>query len=210
MFLHQAVYQDQNRYCAGLARQIHKEGNIQPRDELYVNTHISLPNLLFQNVELWNYYRLGCVVSAQDSDVGVIWVEERLWICMSSMYVNCLRCHSDTERIQMGDFDKSLGRCISIAAFTFVCPGNSTPHFFSSRTSAQGLWITYWVSCIAPRQYPSFYILVKFTARCMLDSSSITRPCCLAIVADMSKPYWTLVAESNIEIRLLPLPYMLP
>jgi hypothetical protein len=44
----------------------------------------------------------------------------------------------------------------------------------------------------------------------MLNCSSCTRPPRLAIVADMLETYKTFVAASNNEIRLLPLPYMLP
>jgi len=35
-------------------------------------------------------------------------------------------------------FSPSIARCLSIAAFKFSSPGNSTPHFSSSRTSTWG------------------------------------------------------------------------
>jgi len=65
------------------------------------------------------------------------------------------------------------------------------------------------VSSIAPCEKPCLAILAIFNARRMSDCSSCTRPPCLAIVADMLKTYKTLVAASNNEIWLLPLPYTL-
>jgi hypothetical protein len=44
--------------------------------------------------------------------------------------------------------------CHSIAAFAMLCPGNSTPCFFSSRTLAQGVLIRYNVFCIAAHKNP--------------------------------------------------------
>jgi len=107
-------------------------------------------------------------------------------------------------------FWRSIAGCLCIAACTLLCPGNSTPGFFSSRTSARGFLIRYFVSSIAAREKPSLAILAIFNARRMLDCSSCTRPPCLAIVADMLQTYKPLVAASDNEIRLLPLPYTLP
>jgi len=104
---------------------------------------------------------------------------------------------------------QSIARCLSIRAFTFLCPENSTPHFFSSRTSARGFLMTHFISLIAAREKPSLAILAIFNARRMSDCSSCTRSPCLAMVADMFKTYKTLVDASNNEIRLLPLPYTL-
>jgi len=86
-------------------------------------------------------------------------------------------------------FSQIISRCLSIAAFTSVCPGNSTPLFFSSRTSGGGFLIRNCVSAIAARANPPLAILAIFTARRMSDCSSCTRPPCLAIVADMLKTY---------------------
>jgi hypothetical protein len=88
-------------------------------------------------------------------------------------------------------------------------PRNSTPRFFSSRTSARGFLMRYFVSSVAAREKPSFAIVAIFNARRMSDCSSCTRPPCLAIVADMLKTYKTLVGASNNEIWLLLLPYPL-
>jgi len=101
-------------------------------------------------------------------------------------------------------------RVSCIAAFTSLWPGNSTPRFFSSRTSAHGFLMRFFVSSISAREKPSLAILAIFNARRMSDCSSCTRPPCLAIVADMLKTYKTLVDASNNEIGLLPLPYSLP
>jgi len=106
-------------------------------------------------------------------------------------------------------FWRSIAGCLAIAAFTLLCPGNSTPRFFSSRTSARGFLIKYYVSTTAVRENPPLAILAMFKARCMSDCSSCTRPPCLAIVADMLNTYKKLVAASNTEMRLWPRPYTL-
>jgi len=85
-------------------------------------------------------------------------------------------------------FSWTIGGCLSIAAVTLLCPGNTTPRFFSSRTSACGVLIRCLVSSIAVRENPSLAILAIFKARHMSDCSSCTRPPCHAIVADMLKP----------------------
>jgi len=86
-------------------------------------------------------------------------------------------------------FSQSIAGCLSIAALTFLWPGNSTPRFISSRTSARGFLIRNCVSSIAARKNPPVAILVIFKARCMSDCSSCTQPTCLATVADMLKTY---------------------
>jgi len=103
---------------------------------------------------------------------------------------------------------RSIAGCLRIAAFTILCPGNSTRRFFSSRTLARGFLMRYFVSSIAAREKLSLAILAIFNARRMSDCSSCTLPPSLAIVADMLKTYKILVDASNNEIRLLPLPYM--
>jgi len=76
--------------------------------------------------------------------------------------------------------------------------------------NSRGFLIRYFVSSIAAHEKPSLAILAIFNARRMSECASCTRPPCLAIVADMLQTYKPLVAASNNEIRLLPLPYMLP
>jgi len=66
-------------------------------------------------------------------------------------------------------------------------PGNSAPHFNSSRTSAWGFLVRYCVSFIAASLNSPMAILAMFNTRNMSDYSSCTRPPCLAIVADMLK-----------------------
>jgi len=104
---------------------------------------------------------------------------------------------------------RSIAGCLCIAAFTFLYPGNSTPRFFSSRTSAHGFLMRYFVSYIAAREKPSLAIMAIINARRISDCSSRTQPPRLAIVADMLKTYKTFVDASNNEIWLLPLPYTL-
>jgi len=107
-------------------------------------------------------------------------------------------------------FSQIIARCLSNGACTILCPVNSTPHFFSSRTSARSFVIHCCVSSIAARENPPLAILAIFKARRMSDCSSCTRPPCLAVVANMLKTYKTIVAESKSEIQLLPGPYTTP
>jgi len=97
-----------------------------------------------------------------------------------------------------------------IAGFTCLCPANSTPRFFSSRTLARGLLISYCVPSIAARENPPSSMLAIFKASCILGCSSCTRPPCLTIVADKLKTYKKLVAGSKRKIQLLPQPYTTP
>jgi len=96
-------------------------------------------------------------------------------------------------------FSRTIAGCLSIAAFTLLCPGNSTPRFCPSRTSAWGVLISCCVSSIAARENPPLAILAIFKARRMSDCSSCTRPPCLAIVADMLKTSRKLVAASTVR-----------
>ena len=107
-------------------------------------------------------------------------------------------------------FSQSIARCRSIADFTFSCPGNSTPRFFASWTSARGFLMMNCISSIAARENPPLAILAIFKARHVSDCSSCTRPLCLAIVADMLKTHKQSVAACTYQIRLVPQPYTLP
>jgi len=86
-------------------------------------------------------------------------------------------------------FCQSTAQCLPIAAITSLCPGNTTPRFFSSRTSAWGFLIGNCVSSIAACENSPLAILAIFKARRMSDCSSCTPPPYLAIVADMLKTY---------------------
>jgi len=94
-------------------------------------------------------------------------------------------------------FSLTSAGCLSIAAFTFLCPGHSTHRMLSSRTSVQGFLIRNWVSSIVVRKNPPLAILAIFNARRMSDWSGCTRPACLDIVADMLKTYVKLDAGSK-------------
>jgi len=98
-------------------------------------------------------------------------------------------------------FSRTFAGCLSIAAFTLLCPGNSTLRFFSSRTSARGFLISCCISSIAARENPPLAMLAIFKARRMSDCSSCTWPPCLAIVADMLKTSRKLVAASAVRSR---------
>jgi len=96
-------------------------------------------------------------------------------------------------------FSRTIAGCLSIAACTLLRPGNSTPRFFSSRTSAWGFLISCCVPSIAVRENHPLAILAIFKARRMSDCSSCTRPPCLAIVADMLKTSRKLDAASTVR-----------
>jgi len=106
-------------------------------------------------------------------------------------------------------FWRSIARCHCITVLTFFYPGNSTPHFFFSQTSARGFLIRYCLSLIVACENSALPILAIFKARRMSDCFSCTQPPCLAIMAEMFNTYKKLVVASNNEMRLLPQPYML-
>jgi len=93
---------------------------------------------------------------------------------------------------------RTIAGCLSIVAFTMLCPANTTPHIFSSRTSARGFLHSYCVASIVACENLPLDILAIVKARHMSDCSSCTRPPCLAIVADMLKTYRKLVAASKV------------
>jgi len=101
-------------------------------------------------------------------------------------------------------FWPSIAGCLSITAFSFSCPGNSTPSCFSSLTLARGFLSRYCDSSLAARTNRYLAILAMFQARCLSNCTSFTQSPCLAIVADMMITYKKLVAASNNEMRLLP------
>jgi len=96
-------------------------------------------------------------------------------------------------------FSRIIAGCLSITAITLLSLRNTTPRFFSSRSSARGSFIRRWVSSIAARENPSVGILAILKARHLLDDSNCTRPPCYAIVADMLKTYKKLVAASKVR-----------
>jgi len=168
----------------------------------------------------WRRLKLGSVTGWGGWRAGQWW--SRLWSRLSALVTwrcTCSFASPACLRILCGATlaGKVAGRLVwtkhcwvfCIAAFTFLCQGNSTPRFFSSQTTAHGFSLRYFVSAIAARQKPSLAILAIFNARRMSDCSSCTWPPRLAIVADMLKTYKTLVAVSNNEIQLIPLPYTL-
>jgi len=104
-------------------------------------------------------------------------------------------------------FSRSKARCLSIAAFTWLCPEDSTRLFFSSRTSAWGFFMRYCISFIVVHKNFSSAIFAIFKARRTSECSSCTRPPCLSVVADILKTYKKCVSASTYQIRLLPQPY---
>jgi len=83
--------------------------------------------------------------------------------------------------------------------FTSLCPANTTPQFFSFRTSAGGFLICCSISSIPAPKNPPLPIVAIFKVRCMSECSSCTWHPCLTIVADMLKTYKKLVAASKVR-----------
>jgi len=126
------------------------------------------------------------------------------WWCAGSfappVYLRILCCGIVAWKAAIHTIVETIAGCLSIAAFTFFCPGNSTPHFFTSWTSVQGFVNNCCVSPIAARKNPLLVILAISKLRRMSDCSSCTRPPCLTIVAEMLKTYNKLVAASKRKI----------
>jgi len=95
----------------------------------------------------------------------------------------------------------TIAGCLSIAAFTFRCPGYSTPHFLSSLTFVQGCVIRRCISSILACKNPPMAIFVIFNARHMMDCSSCTWNPCLAIVVKVRCGYYL----NHIRLHSLPI-----
>jgi len=97
-------------------------------------------------------------------------------------------------------FWRSMASCLSIAKFTIQCPGNQTPQFLPTRTSAWGFLIRYCVSLIVVRKNPPMAILATIKASRIWDCFSCTWPPCLVIAGDVLKTYKKLVAALYNEL----------
>jgi len=109
-----------------------------------------------------------------------------------------------------GWFSVTFAKCVSIIAFAIPSSGNTTPHFFSAQTSAQGIINRYCISSIVVHENPVYVILALFKTRLMSNCGSCTQPPGHAIVAAMFKIYKQLVAASKDDIGHFPLPYTTP
>jgi len=97
-------------------------------------------------------------------------------------------------------FSQTIAGCLSITPVTILSTANWAPWIFSSQTLVWHFMITNWYCSNAVREYPPLAVMAIFEARCMSDCSSCTQTPCLAIVADMLKTFWKLVAASKYEI----------
>jgi len=195
MFLHQSANLDQNLYHACDPWHMHHHWKIEHWEEEYEYTHIRVAHLRFRIDQLPHCHcvehmgvsggcGVGSGVGCLSSSGGGAPVALRLQLVWGFCAMS-----SGQGRQPSIWFSRSIAGCHSIAAFTFLCPGNSTHCFFSSRTLARGCLIRNCVSPIVARENPPLAILFIFKARRMSDCSSCTRPPCLAIVADMLKTY---------------------
>jgi len=134
--LHQSAYLDQNRYCA---RYPYHLRNISHREELYANTYIRPANWWFQQVALRKCYRLGRVVclaeveSALESALCVGRVEVHLFLCMSSVSADSLRCHFGKEGSRTFGFDEALPGVFVSQPSPFCAQETSQPASFLLR-----------------------------------------------------------------------------
>ena len=98
-------------------------------------------------------------------------------------------------------FSQTIAGGLSIGADTSLCAGDSTPRFFLFQSSSWGFLIRCGVSSIAEHETAPLAILAIFKARHMSDFSSCTRSPCLAIAADILKPYLMVVAAFEVRCR---------
>jgi len=150
------------------------------------------------------------VASALESALSVGWAEIHLFLCISSESADSLQYHFAIERHPAGWFLRDIAGYLCMVAFIILCPGHSTPCFFTSRIPAQCCSVRYCVSFNAACENTLLAFLAIFKAREMLDSSRGTRPPRITIVADLLNTYKQLVAASINKIWLLYQPYMLP
>jgi len=210
MFLHQSAYLDCNLYRAGYRGHLNQDWKIEHWEEEHLNTHIWETNYQFRNFERRYCHQVTQVAFRAEMASDLVSAVSGGWAEVHASLLRLKRISGFFEdplwqvRHPFMWFWQSIGGCLSIPAFTSLCPGNSTPSFFSYRTLAQGFLIRTCVCSIDVRQNPRLTGLAMFKAGHMSDCSSWTRPPRLALVADMLDTYKRLVAASDNEIRLLP------
>jgi len=119
MFLHQSAYLDHNLHCAGYPGHMHPMYKTEHREENNVNTYIGLANWQFGNIELRHCFWVAWVAlqvevvfraevaSALESAVCVGLVEMHLFLGISSVSADSLRCHFGKEGICPSGFDEA-------------------------------------------------------------------------------------------------------
>jgi len=134
MFHHQSAQLEYNddRICNH--PQMDKDWVIECWKAEYVFTHIQVAHLRFQNFELPHYHQ-GARVAFQ-AGVALAQVDVHLFHCASQMSAESMLWHDGNEGSHPGDFHKPLLGVSAIPVFTVLCPANSTPHLFSSRSLA--------------------------------------------------------------------------
>jgi hypothetical protein len=190
---------------------MHYDCKIECRDAENVYTHAWMAYLLFRNFQVCQCHLVVLVACCEEAafwaEVPPGAVEERRFLWAPTVSVDFVLCHFGITGRRPFEFVWTIARRLSIAAFTMLCPAHSSPHFFTSQTSAQGFLIRCCVYSIGPCENPRLAILAVFQPTPMADCSRCTRPPCLAIVTDMLKTYKKLVAASKRKIWLLPQPY---
>jgi len=212
MFLHQSAWLDLNLYHACDPSHMHQGWNIEHREEEYVYTNILVEHLRLWMCELPYYHWVAQV--AMQADVAsvlvlAVWVtpvEVHLCICTTSMSWNSVLCHVGKERSHPFDFPQASPGVFPLQLSNFHPQETQLPTSPLHGLRPEVAFIRYCVSSVAVYENPPLAILAIFKARHMSDSSSWTRPPCLAIVADMLKTHKKLDAACTYQIRQLPLP----
>ena len=195
---------------------MHQDWQVESWEEEHVNLHSQLANCLFAifGCPEEDWVAQGAFRVGMASDHGVGWLYQTgggAPVPLRLQHVcGFLAVPFWEGRPPSVWFWRIIARGLSITAFTVLCPGNSTPHFVSSLTSARGFSIRYCVSSLVVRKNPPVAILAIFNAMRMSDCSSCTQPPGLASVADMLKTYTKWVAGSSNETGQLPSQCMLP
>ena len=146
-----------------------------------------MAHCLFRNFGFSHCHQVGQVVFRVS--VAAVVVEAHPFLCTCSEYVDTLLCHFGNEDSHLFDVHEPLPGVFLSQRTPCYAQGNTTPHFFSSRTSVGGFLISCCISSTVASEYPSFAILAIVKAGRLLDCSSCTRSPCLAIVTDMLKTY---------------------
>ena len=216
MFLHQLAYLNQNLISCWLFGAYASRAKIFSAGKWSMWIHIYC-----QQIDYFGTLSFSIVPRWRECHSRPRWHEHWSWLSASVGW-RCT-CTSHLQHVYRfgvvlfwqgrdpsGWFWECIAECLSITAFTFISPGNSTPHFFSSRTSVRGFLIRYCISSIAVRDNPAWAMLAILKTRRISHCSSHTRSPYFAIVTDVLKTYKKLVAASNIKIHLVQQLYTLP
>jgi len=184
---------------------MHQDWKIECWEEDYVYTHIWVARRQFRNFELHHCQYLVQVAFWAQVAPDVVEVHPLLYT--SSMSADCLLCHFGKHGSPLIDFHEPLPGVFLMQPSPFYINETHLPTSSHLRVGCEGVLNMNCASSSAACENPPLAILAIFNTRRMSDYSCCTWHPCLAIVADMLQTYKILVAASQNEIELLPLPY---